>query len=169
MAKVNAFSPSNDKSGKRVDLFVASVDVAGTFTGTAEKIVNFPPSGADGTSAGSGWQLLSANVNAGVNTTHSTATPLISLTVEKNTDGGTSALLTAPSVSNADGTGRVSTEAGDGTPFALSATASASVFADSTVAFLTLAETGATGVDPSDVSGKVVFVRIQDTDQDFTV
>lgn len=172
MSIQTAFSPSNDSTGKRADVFVATISAAGTLNGGVEGIVNFPPSGADGASAGSGWQLVSANVNVGVNTTHDTTSPLISLTVEKNTDGGTSALLTAPSISNAAGTGRKTTESGAATgivPAVLSATASASIFADSDTAFLTLLEAGSNGTDPSDVSGKVVFVRLQDFDQDFTV
>lgn len=162
---------TNDKQGKKVDTFCISVGAAGALAAAGEAKFVLPPSGADGISEGNGWILAAPPLlDVGVNTTHTTSTPLVSATVEKNTDGGTSCLLTIPQITNAAGTGRKTTAAtATGiTPAVLSATAADYTFADGDAVFVTLLETGATGADPEDVSLRLVFKRQADFDQDFT-
>lgn len=142
-------------------LFVATVKYAGELNGSVEDIIGFP------TSAG-GWRLTRMSLAAGVNTTHDTSAS-ITATVEKNTDGGTSALDTAPVITNAAGTGRKVIDSNDSNGTGLTkavptTTVANSTFADSDVAFVTLTEAGSGGTDPSDVSVVLEFTEVQDFD-----
>lgn len=150
------------------DFYSATVSAAGTLNGSVEQIVGFPSSSVGGVLAGNGWELVSVVVSAGVNTTHTDGA--ITATVEKNTDGGTSALATAPILSDDAGTGRKTTfSAGTGiTVGVVSATEANRRFADSDVAFVTLSESGSSGTDPSDVAVVLNFKRIQDYDPELT-
>ena len=164
MAVSNAIYKTNDQNGQRVDTFVATVGTAGTLNGSVEGMITFPPSGADGVTAGNGWDLVKTDIMAGVNTTHTT-TVSITATVEKNTDGGTSALTTAPILLDTAGTGRRTTvSAGTGITVGVPVDGAAGTFADSDVAFVTLTEAGTGGADPSDVCVRLVFARQQDFD-----
>lgn len=151
---------TNDQAGSRLDYFTATVFAAGTLNGSAEGIVGFPPSG------GNGWKLVDVILACGVNGTHADAS--LTATVEKNTDGGTSALATAPVIAAAASTGRKSTGiAGTGITAAVVEDDGSENFEDTDVAFVTMSETGSAGTDPSDVSATLVFVRKQDFDPNF--
>lgn len=168
MAAGNAYINTNDRNGQKRDIFVATVAAAGALNGAVEGIVSLPPSGADGISAGNGWELLKADIAVGVNTTWTDG--VITVSVEKNTDGGTSAFTTAPAIGDGAGTGRRST-AVDTTDVtaAVIKTDGGEDFADTDVAFVTLSESGSAGggADPSDVSVRLVFGRKQDFDPNF--
>ena len=171
MAVQFAKIPTNDAAGQKTDTFCITVGPAGALAAAAEAKFVLPPSGADGISAGNGWVMAAPPLlDVGVNTTHTTSTPLVSATVEKNTDGGTSCLATIPQITNAAGTGRKTTAAtATGiTPAVLSATAADYTFADGDAVFVTLLETGATGADPEDVVLRLIFKRKADFDQDYT-
>lgn len=167
MAVQTAFvSSTNDRQGKREEVFVATAFTAGTLNGSTEHIVNLPPSGKDAVTAGNGWRLKKVVLDVGVPGTHADAS--LTATVEKNTDGGTSALTTAPVIAAAAGTGARKTTNAAGTGITLAVIAAAEQdFADTDRAFVTITETGSAGTDPADVSVKLVFVRLQDWDQDF--
>lgn len=159
---------TNDDNGRRRDIFIADVSAAGTLNGSVERIVSLPPSAADGVSVGNGWELIAVDISVGVNSTWTDG--VITCTVEKNTDGGTSALTTAPSIEDAAGTGRRTTKAGAATGIVVAViNTAANDFADSDEAFVTLTETGSAGggADPSDVSVRLVFGRVQDFDPNF--
>lgn len=166
MAASFATAPSNDQAGIRKEVITFTGYTAGTLNGAAEHIFQLPRSGAQGLVAGNGWELIDVVLAVGVNTTHDMTTPLISATVEKNTDGGTTALATVPSLDNTAGTGRKTTRtAGTGIiPAVIHATQANRRFADDDVAFVTVLEAGSNGTDPSDVSVQLSFARIQDFD-----
>jgi hypothetical protein len=151
------------------DFHTVTLAAAGTLNGAVEGIYGFPPSSVGGVLAGNGWELISAVISAGVNTTH-TDPGDITATVEKNTDGGESALETAPHLLSTAGTGRRTTfTAGTGITVGVPDTVEANRrFADSDVAFVTLSETGSAGTDPSDVAVVVTFKRIADYDPELT-
>ena len=166
MAASYATLQTNDQPGLRRDLFSATVFTAGTLNGSTEHIVGLPYSDREGDGAGNGWELIAVVLSAGVNTTHTDTVPQITATVEKNTDGGTSALATAPVIANTAGTGRRTTGAAATgiTQAVMSATEANKRFADNDTAFVTITETGGSGTDPSDVSCTLTFARLQNWD-----
>lgn len=167
MAVITAKTPSNDRLGTREEVFVATAFTAGTLNGSTEHIVNLPPSGKDAVTAGNGWRLKACILDVGVPGTHADAS--LTATVEKNTDGGTSALTTAPVIAAAAGTGARKTTNAAGTGITLAVISSTEQdFADTDRAFVTITETGSAGTDPADVSVKLVFSRLADFDQDYT-
>ena len=156
MATQTAKLLTNDRAGYTTQKLVFSGGTPGTLNGATEFGFVLP--------AGS-WRLTEVTLAAGVNTTHTTSTPLITLSVEKNTDGGTSALTTAPSLDNTAGTGYKSTIAtATGIVVGVPKTDADGLFTQGQVAFVTLSETGASGTDPSDVFFNLVFTRDSDFD-----
>ncbi len=140
-------------------LYTATVYSAGALSGSSEHIVGLP------TSAG-GWQLTRVSLAAGVNTTHSTAAS-ITATVEKNTDGGTAALSTNPSITDAAGTGREVIDSNDSSGTGLTPAVidtDNDDFVDSDVVFVTITEAGSGGSDPEDISVTLDFTELQDFD-----
>lgn len=169
MAAKLGLTPSLDKEGIVADFITVTVPAVGTVNGSIEGGVLLPFSGSVISSAqvpslatGNGWELLNVIVSVGVNTTHTDGA--ITATVEKNTDGGTSALATAPVISDDAGTGfKTTAVAGTGiTAAVVSATEANRRFADGDVAFVTITETGSGGTDPSDIFCALTFARLQD-------
>lgn len=145
----------NDTAHTREDRIFFNGFTAGTQNGAVEYIFQLPDFGK-----GYSWKLVDVNISVGVNTTHSSA-GLINLTVEKNTDGGTSALTTSPSISDAAGTGRRTTANGAATGIiAAVIDDDESTFDPGDTAFVTVLEAGSGGTDPSDVSVCLEFQRI---------
>lgn len=108
-------------------------------------------------------------LSVGTNTTHSDGE--ITATLEKNGDGGTSMLATAPSILNDAGTGaRNSAATATGiTKSAPSATLANKRFSKGDMLFVTLSESGSGGTDPSDVAFVILAHRLGDVDVDQTV
>ncbi len=148
---------TNDKGGRQNDKFFATVALAGTLNGSTEGIVVLP-------AATNGWELTDVVLTTGVNTTHTTGVSFTA-TVEKNTDGGTSALTTNPALLDTAGTGRKTTAtAGTGITPAVIKTDGSKDFASYDAAFVTISEAGTLGADPSDVAVFLEFTRKQDFD-----
>lgn len=117
---------------------------AGTLNGSTEFVFVAPCAGE--------LDARPIDISVGTNTTHSSSAS-ITATVEKNGDGGTDMLATAPVITDAAGTGQKDTATtGTGiTQSARSATEANYTFAAGDIIFVTLTEAGSGGTDPSDV------------------
>ena len=146
----------NDTVQTRSDRIYFYGFTTATLNGSTEHIWTAPAGGKSYS-----WRLKDIILSVGVNTTHDTAAS-ITVTAEKNTDGGTSALTTAPVITNAAGTGVASTAEGTVTgitPTVVKTTSDA-VFDPGQTCFFTLTEAGSGGTDPSDVSFVAEFERV---------
>lgn len=151
---------TSDKAGKQNDKFSATVSIPGTLGASTEAIIMLP-------AATNGWELSAVVLAAGVNTTHSTG-GLVSATVEKNTDGGTSALTTNPSMDDTQ-TGRQTSANGlAGNTAAVIKTDGGEDFASYDTAFVTVTQAGSGGAAALDTSVLVEFTRKADYDPDYT-
>ena len=159
MAVGNAVLLTNDKSGKKQDRIYFSGGTPGTLNGSTEFGFVLPRDPNNGSDAS--WKLTDVILRVGTNTTHSDG--VITISVEKNDDGGTSALTTAPAISDDAGTGNRSTKAAaTGITLAVVKTDADGEFDEGDLAFVTLTETGSGGTDPSDVFFELEFTRQQD-------
>lgn len=141
---------------------VFSNGTAGTLNGAVEFLFVAPEAGE--------LDARPLDISAGTNTTHTT-TVSITATLEKNGDGGTNMLATAPVLLDTAGTGfRTTAVAGTGiTQSARSATLANYRFAAGDILFVTLTEAGTGGTDPSDVGVAVRWHPLTDNDPDPTV
>lgn len=108
-------------------------------------------------------------LSVGTNGTHADFD--LTATLEKNGDGGTSMLATAPHILNDAGTGfRTTAAAGTGlTLSAPSATLANKRFAKGDILFVTLSESGSGGAEVADVGFVLLVHRLGDKDPDQTV
>lgn len=151
---------TNDLVAK-AEVKVFTGGTAGTLNGATEFGFIAPEDGE--------LDTLPVVIRAGTNTTHTDGA--ITATLEKNSDGGTSMLATAPVLSDDAGTGSKSTQAaGTGvTLSAPSATLANKRFEAGDLLFVTLSESGSGGTDPSDVFFAVRWHPLTDNDPDSRV
>lgn len=152
---------TNDLVAK-AEVKVFSSGTAGTLNGAAEYGFVAPEAGE--------LDARPIDISVGVNTTHSSSAS-ITASLEKNTDGGTSMLATAPVITDGAGTGfKTTAVTGTGiTQSVRSATQANHRFAAGDVLFLTLTEAGSGGTDPSDVFFNIRWHPLTDNDPDATV
>lgn len=161
MAAASAKILTNDQQGYKVDRLVFTGGQPATLNGAVEFGFVLPTDPAGSSDAS--WKLKKANIRVGTNTTHSDG--VITLSIEKNDDGGTSALTTAPAISDDAGTGNRSTKAAaTGITEAVVKTDADGEFDEGDLCFVTLSETGSGGTDPSDVFFCIEFERQQNFD-----
>ena len=154
MANATGILLTNDHGGQKADKFFFSNGTAGTLNGATEFGFVVP----EGT-----WKVTNVVLSAGTNTTHTSADQ-IDVTVEKNTDGGTSVLTTTPKLTAEAGTGQRDTAAaGTGITVAVVDTAENEV-SEGDILFATLTEAGSGGTDPSDVFFVIELQRVTDLD-----